>query len=138
MIDNYFTEALRTLPSDGNQLALAADGAVKIELDGVEMTFVVPETASEVVYCRTCVGATDGLDTDALSLALLADNYMWQATSGATLSIRDGSVYLSDRRDDVEFESSEALADYIARFASTVRMMRTRLETFRKTEGGAE
>lgn len=137
MIDNYFTEALRTLPSDGNQLALAADGAVKIELDGVEMTFVVPESATEVVYCRTCVGAVEGLDSDALSLALLADNYMWQATSGATLSVRGGSVYLSDRRDDAEFESSAVLADYIARFASTVRMLRTRMETFRKTEGGA-
>lgn len=138
MIDNHFTEALRTLPMDGTEIRLADDGAVKIEAGEVEMTFVVPETAQETVYCRACVGSTEGLDENALALALLADNWMWQATNGATLSLRDGSVFLTDRRDDNTFDSSDTLAKYIAAFASTVRLTRERLATFQTAKGGAQ
>ena len=138
MIDNYFTEALRTLASDGAELRLADDGAARIETGGVEMTFVVPESNQEIVYCRAKVGPVAGHDEDGLSLALLADNYMWTATSGATLSICDGEVYLTERCDDAAFDGEGALADYIASFASTVRLLRTRMATFERSEGGAE
>ena len=37
MIDNYFTEALRALASDGAELRLADDGAARIETEGVAL-----------------------------------------------------------------------------------------------------
>lgn len=139
MIENEFTDALKTLDADGQELRLAADGAALIETDdGVKLKFVVPETAPENVYCRCEVGTLEGLDADALSVRLLMDNHMWQATSGATLSIRDGRVYLTDRRDSRYFVSSDVLAAYIATFASTVRLVREQMETFRTVSEPAD
>ena len=135
MIANQFTEALRTLAADGQELQLGADGSAEIETGGVAMTFVVPESSQDTVYCRACVGGTDGLDVDALSLALLGDNFMWQATEGATLSLREDKVYLTDRRDDAYFVQPGMLSEYVVRFASTVRLVREQMETFRPAAG---
>ena len=135
MIDNDFTEALKALDADGQELLLAEDGAAKIGCGGVEMTFVVPETAQDVVYCRAAVGSLDGLDGESAAVALLSDNFMWQATNGGTLSVRDGAVYLTDRRDARFFAAPGALSDYIRLFAETVRLTRERLETFRPAAG---
>lgn len=135
MIANQFTEALRTLSADGRELQLGEDGSSEIETGGVAMTFVVPESAQDTVYCRACVGGTDGLDADALALALLGDNFMWQATEGATLSLREGKVYLTDRRDDTYFTQPGMLAEYVAGFASAVRLIREQMETFRSVAG---
>lgn len=135
MIANQFTEALRTLAADGQELQLAEDGSAEIEIGGVTMTFVVPESAQDTVYCRACVGGTDGLDADALALALLGDNFMWQATEGATLSLNGGKAYLTDRRDDAYFAPPGTLAGYVARFASAVRLVREQMETFRPAAG---
>lgn len=131
IVGNEFTEALKALESGGVEPSLSPDGAVCIETGGVELTFVVPETDPGTVFCRAAVGTLSGLDADGASLALLSDNHLWQATNGATLSLRGDDVFLTDRRDAVYFASAEVLVGYCADFASTVRLVRERLETFR-------
>ena len=131
MIENEFTEALKTLDTEGQELRLSADGAAMLECGGVTLKFVVPPTTPDTVYCRSELGSLEGLDSEALAVRLLMNNHMWRATGGATLAYRDGRVYLTDRRDSRYFVSSDALAAYIAKFASVARLVREQMETFR-------
>lgn len=138
-IENEFTEALKTLDADGRELTLSEEGMAEITCPGgVKMTFVVPASAQDTVYCRAELGALEGLDEGQLAIAFLKDNFMWQTAAGGTFSYRDGRAYLSDRRDSRYFASTETLADYIAAFASAVRLARERMELFRRASAVKE
>lgn len=137
MVENEFTDALKALDADGGELHLSPDGAAKLSAGGVEMTFVVPASSPQTVYCRAEVAPLEGLDENALAPTLLEGCFMWQATGGGTLSVRDGRVYLTDRREARFFADADALAGYVESFSETVRLWRERMETFR-IPGGKE
>ena len=105
------------------------------ESRGVKLVFVVPETAPETVYWRAEIGSTKGLDPEGLTREMLAANYFWRGANGATLGLREGVAYLTDRRERAYFgPEDEGLAAYEEQMVLTVLNWRERLETHRLSE----
>ena len=102
---------------------------------GVKLVFVIPETASETVYCRAEIGSTKGLDLDGLTREMLAANLFWRGANGATLGLREDVAYLTDRRERAYFgPDDEGLAAYEEQMVLAVLSWRERLENHRLSE----
>lgn len=129
VVETDFTQALRELDARERELNEAGEALIEAEND-VTMILAQSEDGA-AVYCRAEVGALDGLDADAAIRALIEGNYFWSATAGGTLSIKDGAVFLTDRREPTYFAEDGALGEYLDRFVDTVITWRERLDSCR-------
>lgn len=86
------------------------------------------------IFCRTLVGPlNDVLDITGCLEALLRGNHLWNGTNGATLSIKDNTVYITDRVVSDYFIDIETVEEYIDEFAHFALLWRQRMELYKSS-----
>lgn len=86
------------------------------------------------LFCRAQVGTLNGIaDIPHCLEALLSGNYLWNGTNGATLSVKDNTIYLTDRLPDDYFQDSEQLEEYVEDFLHFLTLWRERLELYKQS-----
>lgn len=108
------------------------DGEFAVSTDSFVLHFAsLPGNPAMVLIRTRILGMDDVRRAEDFAKAVLAGNFFWSGSRGATLSVgEDGGLYLTERRMADELADAEGLEACIDEFTETVGDWRERSELY--------
>lgn len=132
MSDTFFDFCQLCNEAFGEKISTSSDSIQQLSFPDAKLEFCARD---ENLVCRGLVGNLDGIvDLPGCLEALLEGNYLWGGTNGATLSLREDAVYLTDCLPAAYFADRQVLEDYVEEFLHFLRLWRERMNLY-KTSG---
>ena len=115
----------------GTQLEVV-DGVVSMGVDDMEISLMeIMENSSVVLHAKIADRPAEA-NLEKLSEAMLAANYMFEGTGGATISYSsDEKAYYLSRYENIAILSGESFTQILERFVNTLEMWRKLVIDFR-------
>ena len=127
---NQLTTLAETLYVDSFQRI--GDGEFAITTGSLAIHFAELPGNPAMLLARACVlGMKDVRRSEDFAKAILAGNFFWGGTRGATLSVgEDGGLYITERRLVDELATADGLESCVDEFAETASDWRERSELY--------
>lgn len=128
--------ALEALPLDETwSVAVSADGSRQLSSPLCTLALGYREgPAPELIVRARVADLPDAPDLAPCLEDLLAGNFFWRPTDGATLSLSGDAVYLAERRDAAVFTDNAIFKDFLEHFIEQVVSWRERIALSRSPE----